>query len=121
MESSENRPLSDPADDSELDAEGEEVDDDFEQPIVVASPENRRLKRPLIADEEATPQDSEDEDEASSANEAVSNGTTSESEEEEWEQEESAGEEETDSRGPDSNLCMSVLPSFIGELCTYIV
>src|ERR1700753_133235 len=117
MEDSESRPPSDLADDSELDAEGEEVDEEYEQTVTQSLLERSRLKPIPGPDEDTSTRNTDDDEkEESSDSESTATDTSTDSGDNEW-QEESEAEEEADAKTVDSHLCMYVSFSLALSFC----
>jgi hypothetical protein len=110
MEPSHGRLPSDPAGDSELDAEGEEVDEEYDETII--PPHNKKKPKARVspsADEPSTRNTEAEDEEESNESDATATDTSTDTEDNEWEG--SDAEEETDAKTVDSNLCMYVFPN----------
>jgi histone acetyltransferase SAS3 len=104
MDDSESRAQSDPLEGSELDAEGEEVDEEFEQSLAngFIGPQDNTTSDNENA-EDGLQEEVKHEDDGSSQNEESS--ASSVSEENEW-QESSHSEEDAESKTFDTNRCV---------------
>lgn len=119
MANHEERPPSETPEDSDIDAEGEEVDDDFEiYPRTVAPPRQKVVQSEVVMsidaegedEEEGRGEDEDDHDEDAAGETDDEDAETEESSEPEgnasWQ--DSGGEDEVDDRNVDADCCVFV-------------